>query len=134
MPKFERISMTIEAPLLERLDALVASTGHANRSEFLRDLVRARLVEEHADDDEMVGTLTLVYHHGQRALAERLVDTAHEHEGLVLATMHVHLDRDHCLEVSALRGRQGELRRYARHLLAMRGVLHGELVLTDADF
>ncbi len=105
MPEFERISITIEPALLARLDALVEASGHANRSELIRDLVRARLVEERGDDEEVAGTLTLVYHHGQRALADKLVDVAHDNEAIVLATLHVHLDRDHCLEVSALRGR-----------------------------
>lgn len=131
MPEYERISITIEPDLLRRLDAHISSSGHANRSEIIRDLIRGRLVQEAAPDTQVTGSLTLVFDHRQRALAERLVHVAHDHDEIVLSTMHVHLDRIYCMEVSALRGRRGALRHYAEHLLGMKGVLHGQLVITS---
>lgn len=132
MPEYERISITIEPELLQRLDALVEAAGHGNRSELLRDLIRARLVEGAAPDQPVVGSLTLVYDHRQRALSERLVEAAHDHEDIVLSTLHVHIDHDTCMELSALRGRRGALQHYAAHLLAMKGVLHGQLVIATS--
>lgn len=130
MSDYERISITIEPELLARLDAHITAAGHGNRSEAIRDLIRARLVEALPDDDEVAGSLTIVFDHGQRALSDRLLDAAHDHGDIVLSTLHVHLDRDTCMELSALRGRRGALHHYAAHLLGMKGVLHGELVVT----
>lgn len=130
MPEYERITITIEPDLLARLDAHIASSGHGNRSGAIRDLIRARLVEDSQEDDDVAGSLTLVFDHRQRALSDRLVEAAHDHGDIVLSTMHVHLDRDTCMELSALRGKRGELHHYASHLLGMKGVLHGELVVT----
>lgn len=130
MPNYERISITIEPGLLARLDEHIAAAGHRNRSEAIRDLIRARLVAESSPDDRVAGSLTIVFDHRQRALSDRLVDAAHDHEDIVLSTMHVHLDHDTCMELSALRGRRGALHHYAAHLLGMKGVLHGELVIT----
>jgi CopG family nickel-responsive transcriptional regulator len=129
---YQRVSITIEPELLARLDAHVDALGSSNRSEVLRDLIRARLAENAGPDDTVAGSLTIVFDHGQRALAERLVHVAHDHDHLVLSTMHVHLDHDTCMEVSVLKGRRASLRHYAAHVLAMRGVLHGELVVTMA--
>ena len=126
----ERISISMDAALLHKLDQHVASSGHANRSEAVRDMIRARLVDEAPSDDTVAGTLTVVFDHRRRKLAEHLVDLAHDHHDLVLSTMHVHLDSDTCLEVSALRGRRGALHHYARHVLGMKGVMHGDLVIT----
>lgn len=130
MPDYERVSITIEPDLLARLDEHIASSGHGNRSEAIRDLIRARLVEDSHVDDEVAGSLTIVFDHRQRALSDRLVEAAHDHDDIVLSTMHVHLDRDTCMELSALRGKRGALHHYAAHLLGMKGVLHGELVVT----
>ena len=132
MPELQRVSITIEPELLARLDAHIAAAGHQNRSEAVRDLIRAGLARGGPDEAVVAGSLTLVYDHDQRALVDRLVDHAHDHHGLVLSTLHVHLDAHRCLELTALRGPRGELRHYAAHALGMKGVLHGELVLTDA--
>lgn len=129
----ERISLAIEKDLLRRFDALLESRKLGNRSEVVRDLMRRRLVEEEAGgDDEVVGTLTLVYDHGQRELTDRLVETGHHHHARVLSTLHVHLDDRLCLEVQALRGTPGELRHLADHVLALKGVKHGQLVVSSA--
>jgi CopG family nickel-responsive transcriptional regulator len=42
----------------------------------------------------------------------------------------VHLDNDNCLEVVILRGKCREVRHLADHLLAMKGVKHGQAVFT----
>ena len=133
MAQYERISITIEPELLARLDAHIAASGHANRSEAIRDFIRARLVETASSEDRVVGSLTTVYDHGQRALADRLVEAAHDHHDLVLATLHVHLDHDRCLELSALKGRRGDVEHYAHHVLGMKGVLHGDLTITGEE-
>ena len=130
MADYERISITIEPELLARLDAHTAAAGHGNRSEAIRDLIRARLLEGASGEDQVAGSLTIVFDHRQRALSDRLVEAAHDHEDIVLSTMHVHLDRDTCMELSALRGQRKELHHYAAHLLGMKGVLHGQLVVT----
>ena len=126
----ERVSISMDTALLQKLDELVAASGHANRSEAVRDMIRARLVDEAGVDEIVAGTLTVVFDHRQRALAEKMIDVAHEHDHIVLSTMHVHLDADTCLEVSALHGRRGALRHFAVHVLGMKGVLHGQLVIT----
>lgn len=130
MSDYERISITIEPALLARLDAHIAATGHGNRSEAIRSFIRAHLAEGAGPDDRVAGSLTLVFDHRQRALSDRLVEAAHDHHDVVLSTMHVHLDADTCMEVSAVRGRRSTLQHYAAHVLGMKGVLHGELVIT----
>jgi len=131
----DRISLAIEKDLIERFDALVARAGKGNRSEAIRDLIRKRLVEEEwgRGKKDAVASLTLVYDHGKRELADRLVEAGHEHHHQVLATLHVHLDHDLCLEVMALRGKPADLRHLAEHLISLKGVKHGQLVMSSAN-
>jgi CopG family nickel-responsive transcriptional regulator len=131
--ELERVSLAIEKELLRRFDALLKRGNLGNRSEAMRDLIRRRLVEDEAGGEgEVVGTLTLVYDHGQRELTDRLVEAGHHHHARVLSTLHVHLDDRLCLEVQALRGSHAELRHLADHILGLKGVKHGQLVVSSA--
>lgn len=133
MSSLIRTGISLEKELLERFDAVISRKGYSNRSEAIRDLVRDYFVEEDvASDKVMVATLTLIYDHHQPKLAEQLIDAQHDYKGQVLATTHVHLDHRNCLEVIILRGRGTEVQRFADHLLSLRGVKHGKLVLTNA--
>ncbi|MED5370602.1 MAG: nickel-responsive transcriptional regulator NikR [Myxococcota bacterium] len=132
MADIERISISIDRELLQRLDEHVAQAGHGNRSEALRDMIRARLRSELQSDTLVAGSLTVVFDHRKRALAERMIEAAHDHHDIVMSTMHVHLDHDTCMEISALKGTRSELEHYAHHLATMKGVLSGELVISGA--
>jgi CopG family nickel-responsive transcriptional regulator len=131
----ERISLAVDKDLIERFDGLLARRHLGNRSEAVRDLIRARLVEDEGGEaGKCVASLTLVYDHVQRELSNRLVSAGHRHAhgATVLSTLHVHLDGDLCLEVMALEGRAPDLRHFADHLIGLKGVKHGQLVLSSA--
>ncbi len=132
--ELERISLAIEKDLLGRFDRWLTKRRLSNRSEAVRDMIRARLVEDEQDEGrgEAVASLTLIYDHEKRELSDRLVDAGHRQQAKVLSTMHVHLDERLCLEVLALRGKAAELRRLADHLLGLKGVKHGRLVISSA--
>lgn len=128
MSELVRVSISLEQALLEKLEALVEQSGYGNRSEFLRDLIRARLVEEAWEQDqEAIGTISLVYDHHARQLGEKLTDLQHDHHEQVLATTHVHLSHDLCAEVIIVKGRASEIRGLADSIRKQKGVLHAEL-------
>ena len=132
MAHVERFSISMKGDLLKRFDELIRRKGYPNRSEAVRDLVRHALVEQQwgRKDQKVAATVTLVYDHHTRELAERLADIQHRHGSLVVATTHVHLDNDNCLEVVILRGRSGRVRRLAELLIAQKGVKHGRATFT----
>jgi len=110
MPDLVRLSFSLEQPLAAELERLVTDGRYQNRSEFIRDMIRDRLVAEQWDrDDEVVGTVTLVYDHHAHSLTERLTDLQHHHHHNVLATTHVHLDAHRCAEMILLRGKASDL-------------------------
>jgi CopG family nickel-responsive transcriptional regulator len=94
--------------------------------------VRNALVEHRAasDDEEIVGTVTIVYDHHMRGLSDRLTGHQHGHHDAVISVLHVHLNPRDCLEVIVVRGRAGEVRHLADNLIGMKGVKHGKLVTT----
>ncbi len=133
--KLERVTITIDAELLAFVDTLSASKGYGSRSEAIRDILRqAARMETNADPAApCVATLAYVFDHETRDLARRLTVNQHDHHDLSVATLHIHLDRHECLEVSVLRGSSGEVRAFADRVTSQRGVRHGHLqILPDA--
>jgi len=123
----ERITMAIDEALAKEFDALIEKRGYASRSEAMRDLLR-REVEanrvRYEAKSHCVASLSYVYNHHVRDLAERLTAAQHEHHDLVVATMHVHLDHEHCLETAVLKGSTATVRGFADRIKAERGVRH----------
>ncbi|BBB95428.1 MULTISPECIES: nickel-responsive transcriptional regulator NikR [Bradyrhizobium] len=127
----QRITITIEDDLLAEIDTAAEARGYQNRSEIIRDLARAGLQQsaENAPSGQCVAALVYVYDHAARDLSKRLVQNFHGHHDLSLATLHVHLDDDSCMEVTALKGASSEVRRLADHVIAERGVRYGRVVM-----
>lgn len=133
MGRLVRFGVAMDEDLLARFDGLVARRGTAaNRSEAVRDLVRDALVEDVQTDgdEEIVGTVTMVFDHHASDLSEKLDSLQHAHFEEIVSTLHVHLDAHNCLEVLVIRGTAGAVRDIADGLLGTKGVKHGKLVTT----
>lgn len=133
----DRFTISLPDELARDFDRWIAARGYANRSEAVRDLLRAELERRHFADaaagGDCVGCLSYVYNHHERALAERLTALHHAHHDLTVATMHAHLDHEHCLETVIVRGATTAVRRFADAVCAERGVRHGKLNLVGAE-
>ncbi|MBM9536073.1 nickel-responsive transcriptional regulator NikR [Desulfobulbus alkaliphilus] len=127
-----RFGVSIDESLLQQFDELIREKGYQNRSEAVRDLMRDALVERQwtREDEETVGTVTLVYDHHTRDLADKLTEHQHSHHHAIISVLHVHLDAHNCLEVAVVRGTAREVQRLADELIGTKGVKHGKLVTT----
>lgn len=128
----QRITITIDDDLMVELDRMIEVKGYQNRSEALRDLARAGLRQSSLEEGQLntcVGVLSYTYDHSARDLAKKLTNTHHDHHDISVASMHVHLDHDRCLEVSILKGKTDEVRHFADHVKAERNVTHGTLAV-----
>jgi CopG family nickel-responsive transcriptional regulator len=134
----QRITITIDNELAREIDKVAQSRGYQNRSEAVRDLVRAGMVQTRSEGgnrsaSNCVATLTYIYDQGTRDLPKRLGDAFRNHHDLPIATMRVALDHDSCMEVSLLRGATARVERFAQRVIAERGVRHGRVVVVPAD-
>ena len=133
MGQLTRFSITMDEDLLERFDDFVQRRGLGiNRSEAVRDLVRDSLVEAEweSSDEEIVGTVTMVFNHGVSDLSDKLDTLQHAHHDKIISAMHIHLDAHNCLEVLVVRGSSDDVRGIADAILGTKGVKHGKLVMT----
>jgi CopG family nickel-responsive transcriptional regulator len=132
----ERFTISLEQALAADFDRLIRERGYTNRSEAVRDMLRAALERqrvEHDDRTHCVASLSYVFGHHERELADRLTALQHAHHDLCVSTTHVHLDHDDCLETLLLRGPTAAVRRFADALVAERGVRHGQLNLITVE-
>jgi CopG family nickel-responsive transcriptional regulator len=130
----QRLTITVDDELVAEIDRVVASRGYQNRSEAIRDLARAGLqpTTSTTESKECVAALVYVYDHAARELSKRLTRAFHDHHTLSLASLHVHLDHDSCMEVNVLKGPSQEVQHFAEHVVAERGVRHGQVVMMAA--
>ena len=132
MTELARLSFSIEKPLLEQLERLRKDSKYANRSEFIRDMIRQQLVgRQWQDDRETLGTVTLLYNHHLHKLSEKLTDLQHHHHQTILVSTHVHMNKHLCAEVLLVKGRASQIRRLANLLRQQKGVLHAALSLSS---
>ena len=132
----ERFTISLDADLAREFDQLIQARGYRNRSEAVRDLLRGQLEQSRQAREQSkhcIANLSYIYNHHERDLAERLTGLQHDHHNLTIATMHAHLDHEHCIESVILRGPTAEVGRFADAIKAERGVRHGQLNLISAE-
>lgn len=131
----QRITITIDEQLARELDSLVEARGYQNRSEAMRDLVRAGIIhtDATAKSKECVASLSYVFDPSTRELPKRLARAFQEHHNICMATTRVALDHESVMEVCVLKGRTADVQAFAERLIAERGVRHGRLSLLPAS-
>lgn len=134
MSEIVRFSVSLEDDLLEQFDRYCQQQQFATRSEAIRQLLRDTLTKEawQSASQDAAGTLTLVYDHHRPQLRDQLMKLQHDHNELVVSTLHAHLTHDLCLEVIVLRGPANQLQQIASKLRGLKGIFKGELVMASA--
>ncbi|MBU4199500.1 MAG: nickel-responsive transcriptional regulator NikR [Verrucomicrobia bacterium] len=130
MTALTRLSISLEKALLEAFDRQLRMERCPTRSKAVGDLIRQGLVRKAwKGNAKTVGAIILVYDAHRRDLVNRLNAIQHDHHELIIASQHVHLDHDACLEIVAVRGKPTDLVRLEQKLRAVKGVKHGALAV-----
>jgi len=129
-----RISISLPPKLLEQLDEFIKNVGYASRSKVIQDAIR-RFITEHEvmwnEEEEAVGLIAIVYRHDIRKLEEEITDIQHEYTQAITSTIHIHLTRERCFEIIALKGKVKHMRALLNSLEGKRGVEHAKLLIVS---
>ncbi len=128
-----RFGVSVPSDLMEKFDRKIEEKMYTNRSEAIRDLIRGFLVEEKwkESDEEVYGSLTLIYDHERKGIADKLTELQHQDHTHIVSTMHIHLDKHNCMETMAIKGKPQDIRKIADKLKSTKGVKHGKLMMTS---
>jgi CopG family nickel-responsive transcriptional regulator len=128
----KRFGVSLEEELLDRLDRLVKDNQFPNRSQAIRFLIKRNEVEDQWKGDmEVAGALVLMYNHHKRDIQKQMTSIQHDYHCLILSSQHIHLDHDMCLETITVKGKAGKLLKLTDKLKAIKGIQHGELVMSS---
>lgn len=132
----DRYTISLDHTLAAAFDQLIAERGYANRSEAVRDLLRAEiergLQRRHLNAGQAgqaVACLSYVCKPHERELGERLMLLQHGHHDIAVTSSRLLLDHEHSLETLLLRGPAAAVRALADRIGAERGVQHAQLNL-----
>jgi len=126
--KVVRFSISLEESLLNFVDDRMIPYGYASRSEFLRDLIREKMVEESWESGEdAVGVLSIIYDHHQRELSQKMTSLQHSKLVNIICNLHVHLTHHDCLEVIIIKGKKEEIERISTQIGGLKGVKYSSL-------
>ena len=130
MSDLGRFGVAMERQLRADYDRRIAARGYENRSEALRDLVRADLTRGAWESGAQVAaTVTLVYDPAVRDVVMRITGGTRALGARVISGRYAPLDASRCLEVVAVRGRASEVSALAGRLSGVKGVLSCELTV-----
>ena len=133
----ERVSLTIPPELLSELDAVADEAEYASRSEAFRDALREFLTAYRWREDldgRQQGTVVILYDHDVSGVTDELLRLQHDLHGTIIASQHVHLTEDLCLETLVVDGPAGDLRELVGRIQSLRGIRQVKLaVVGDAD-
>tara|TARA_Y100001978_G_scaffold165280_1_gene152611 strand:- start:95 stop:496 length:402 start_codon:yes stop_codon:yes gene_type:complete len=130
----KRFGVSLEENLLEDLDTLVKDHKFPNRSQAIRYLIKKNRVEDQWEwNEEVAGAIVLVYDHHKRNLQSQSTEVQHHYHDLILSVQHVHLNHDNCLETITVKGKAKDLVALSNELISIKGISHGQLVMSSAE-
>jgi CopG family nickel-responsive transcriptional regulator len=120
-----RFSVSLPPSLVRKFDDSWKSMGYKSRSKAAHDAFSSFISEykwTRTEAGEIAGTITLVYYLDKPGLLNQIVEAQHKFENVVTCSMHVHLTKDKCLEIIAVKGKASDIRNLSQELTTKKGV------------
>ncbi len=127
--KVVRFTISLPEELLNVLDTKFIDRGYASRSEFIRDLIREKIVSEKWEnpEEQVIGVLSIIYNHHTSDLSEKMIQIQHNNYINILCNLHIHVNHDDCLEVVVMKGLAKEIEKINIEIAGLRGIKFAEL-------
>ncbi|MFQ5979837.1 MAG: CopG family ribbon-helix-helix protein [Candidatus Heimdallarchaeota archaeon] len=113
--KTETISIRLDAALLNAFDQKIQDQGFKNRSKAIKDLIAGFIAEDSLEEKYSSqamrwGVVWTAFDHHQQNVSQALIDLQHKYQTSRLeniGSLHFHVDKKHCLEVTIVKGEEG---------------------------
>jgi CopG family nickel-responsive transcriptional regulator len=126
-----RVSLSLPHDLIAKFDAVSRKKAYWNRSKAVADVLRDWISRDDwvKGKGVKVGTVSILYDHSMRGVSDRITEVQHRFGANIIASMHVHLSHDDCLEVIAAKGNAREIQKISDSVASLRGVKHCKLAV-----
>ena len=125
MPRTTRLSVSLPHPLVKEFDSVWHSMKYTSRSKAVHDAIQNYITEHkwmQEKGGELMGALVLLYYFDKPALLNTIMQVQHEFENVIASSMHIHLTKDKCLEIIAVKGSAEHTKSLMQKLMARKGV------------
>ena len=106
------ISFSVPEKLLERVENSIREQGFANRSEIIRQALRAFVMESRSLrelEGEIAASITIIYERGTKK--GQISEIQHSFGDIISTYLHAHIEEDYCLEEIVVKGEADNLRK-----------------------
>jgi CopG family nickel-responsive transcriptional regulator len=106
------ISVSVPEKLLDRVENSIKEQGFANRSEIVRQALRAFITETRGLrelEGEIAASITIIYERG--AKKGQISEIQHSFGNIISTFLHAHIEEDYCIEVIVVKGEADNIRK-----------------------
>lgn len=99
------VSLSIPKNLLEKVGSYVQEQGFANRSEIVRQALRAYISEGRKLSElqgKLTATITIIYK--REARTGQISEIQHEYSNVIATFLHTHVEQGYCIEIIVAKG------------------------------
>jgi CopG family nickel-responsive transcriptional regulator len=130
--KVERIGVSLSPKLLKKLDKVIKRIGYRSRSQAIQDAIREYMLKNELKIGRgmRIGIISLVYAHHIRRITDRLTKIQHGYYNMIKSSLHIHLDKDNCMELLILEGDAKKIKEVRYKLMSVPGVKYSDLKIT----
>ncbi len=130
----KRFGVSLEEDLLEALDKYVQDNAFANRSQAIRFLIEKNTAEKKWQCNHVVaGTIIIMYDQVKKDITSRISSIQQEYQQVILSSSQYYINQNFCLHITTVMGEAFRLTEFADHLIGIKGIKHGKLVMSRAD-
>lgn len=130
----KRFGVSLEEDLLEALDKYVQDNAFANRSQAIRFLIEKNTAEKKWQCNHVVaGTIIIMYDQVKKDITSRISSIQQEYQQVILSSSQYYINQNFCLHITTVMGEAFRLTEFADHMIGIKGIKHGKLVMSRAD-
>ncbi|MEL9939602.1 MAG: ribbon-helix-helix domain-containing protein [Ignisphaera sp.] len=119
-----KFGVYVPPELVQELEELMSALSIDNRSKLLQEALRLFIIENRWNiAKEVVGSINVLYNHEIGDSDKELTEIQHRFLDIIVSAMHVHLDKERCLLIIAIRGSSERVKELLGSIHSVKGVL-----------
>ncbi len=119
-----KFGVYIPEDLLKDLETCMRSMGIDSKSKVIQEALRLFITEHRwRTSGYAAGVIGVLYNHDVGHVDEELTDIQHGFLDIIISALHIHLDRERCMLLIAVRGDTNRIKELINAISGLRGVL-----------
>ena len=131
--KGSKFGVYLPEDLLKELEECMKSIGIYSKSKVVQEALRLFIAEHRwRTRGYVAGVIGVLYNHNADHVDEELTDIQHRFLDVIISALHIHLDRERCMLIIAVRGDTERIKELMNEIASVKGVLLTRPLLLEA--